>query len=224
MPYVVEPMKLEDIPQVTEIERESFPSFWPPNAYRRELLENKIARYIVAKEKREEGESSRLLEPQRLSPEGRSAPQPADKIERWFFGLKRLLSPEPKPPAINGPLIVGFAGLWFMVDEAHLTTIAVREAYRRRGIGELLLIATIDLATERGARVMTLEVRVSNIVAQSLYQKYGFSKVGLRPGYYTDTKEDALLMTTDNITTATFQKNLQALKQAHAERWELTPR
>jgi ribosomal-protein-alanine N-acetyltransferase len=93
--------------------------------------------------------------------------------------------------------IVGYAGLWFIVDEAHLTSIAVREEQRRRGIGEQLLKASLQLAAARQAAMMTLEVRASNQAAQALYEKYGFKTVGVRRGYYTDNHEDAYLMTVD---------------------------
>ena len=108
-----------------------------------------------------------------------------------------------------------------MADEAHITNIAMRESYRRRGVGELLLISIIDLSTELNARFITLEVRVSNTTAQSLYHKYGFNQAGLRRGYYTDDGEDAILMTTENITLAPFQAQFQQLKQAHSKKWEI---
>jgi ribosomal-protein-alanine N-acetyltransferase len=91
--------------------------------------------------------------------------------------------------------VLGYAGLWFIVDEAHLTSIAVREEQRRRGIGERLLKACLELALERQATMMTLEVRASNRAAQALYEKYGFKTVGVRRGYYSDNHEDAYLMT-----------------------------
>lgn len=100
-----------------------------------------------------------------------------------------------------------------MVDEAHLTTIAIKQTYRRLGLGELLLGYSIDRAIEFNARVVTLEVRVSNTVAQKLYEKYGFINAGVRKGYYTDNGEDGIIMTTDRITTATFQYRFQSLKK-----------
>jgi ribosomal-protein-alanine N-acetyltransferase len=92
--------------------------------------------------------------------------------------------------------VVGFAGLWMMVDEAHVTTFAVRRGWRRHGIGERLLIALLDIAQARQAKEATLEVRPSNFAARRLYEKYGFVLVGVRPRYYTDNNEDALIMTT----------------------------
>ena len=95
--------------------------------------------------------------------------------------------------------VVGYAGLWFIVDEAHLTSIAVREEKRGRGIGGQLLKASLLLALDRKATMMTLEVRASNQAAQALYAKFGFSKVGVRRGYYSDNHEDAYLMTVEGI-------------------------
>ncbi len=98
-----------------------------------------------------------------------------------------------------GDELVGFAGLWLMVDEAHITTFAISPAWRRRHLGERLLLALLDLAVERRAGEATLEVRLSNLAARRLYEKYGFRPVGIRPRYYTDDNEDALIMTTERL-------------------------
>lgn len=92
--------------------------------------------------------------------------------------------------------VVGYAGIWMMVDEAHVTTFAVEPAWRRQRLGETLLVALLDLAIGRRAREATLEVRLSNLPARRLYEKYGFRPVGVRPRYYSDNGEDALIMTT----------------------------
>src|SRR4030066_2383865 len=115
--------------------------------------------------------------------------------------------------------LIGIAGFWVMVDEAHITTLAVRDAYRRQGIGEQLLIEIIERAAQLNANVVTLEARVSNKQAQALYQKYGFQKVGVRRAYYTDNGEDAILMTTDSLTSNTFQLYFQQLKQSYTRKW-----
>ncbi len=96
-----------------------------------------------------------------------------------------------------GGEVVGYGGIWLMVDEAHVTTFAVAPAWRRRRIGERLLVALLDLAIARGAREATLEVRLSNLAARRLYEKHGFRPVGIRPRYYSDDHEDALIMTTE---------------------------
>ena len=106
-----------------------------------------------------------------------------------------------------------------MADEAHIVSVGVRSEYRNKGIGELLLIAAIEHAIERDASVATLEVRVSNDAAKSLYKKYGFSARGIREGYYTDNREDALIMTTEPIQVAAFRTNFRELVSAHERRW-----
>jgi ribosomal-protein-alanine N-acetyltransferase len=98
-----------------------------------------------------------------------------------------------------GDVIVGFAGIWLLVDEAHVTTFATRRSWRRQGIGERLILALLDLARNRGAHEATLEVRPSNMPARRLYEKYGFKVVGVRPRYYSDDNEDALIMTTESL-------------------------
>lgn len=90
--------------------------------------------------------------------------------------------------------ILGYGGMWLIVDEAHITNIAVREPHRGQGLGERLLREMKRTASWLGSRRMTLEVRVSNETAQSLYRKLGFYASGLRPGYYSDNREDALIM------------------------------
>ena len=95
-----------------------------------------------------------------------------------------------------GGRVVAYGGMWLMVDEAHITTFAVHHDVRRQRIGERLLLAFLDLAIDRHAHEATLEVRLSNLPARRLYEKYGFRPVGLRPRYYSDDNEDALIMTT----------------------------
>ena len=96
-------------------------------------------------------------------------------------------------------LVIGYAGIWMMVDEAHITTFAVRRQWRRQGVGERLLVALLDLARDRGAREATLEVRPTNEPARRLYEKFGFREMGRRTRYYSDNNEDALIMTTDPL-------------------------
>ena len=199
--FVVEPMRIEHIPAVSAIEKASFPQPWPHNAYRREIQENRMAHYIVAR---------RLGEPEPLAsaePPHAPAPQP-DLLGK----LSRLLRPaeQPLPAPLQEELrsIVGYAGIWVMTDEAHVTTIASHPAVRGRGVGELLLVSLIHRGIEVGARWMTLEVRASNSVAQSLYRKYTFKEMGIRRRYYSDNGEDALVMWTDALDSDSFQAAL----------------
>lgn len=95
--------------------------------------------------------------------------------------------------------VVAFAGIWLMVDEAHITTFGVHPDHRRRGIGRLLLLHLAEAAVELGSSRMTLEVRVSNVAAQALYRSFGFRVSGRRVAYYSDDGEDALVMTTPEL-------------------------
>ena len=159
----VEPMTIADLPAVHAIERASFSVPWPDDAYRNELLTNRLASYVVAR---------------------------------------------------AGDETVGFGGLWVMVDEGHITTFAVEPRWRRRGVGEWILLALLDRAVERHAREATLEVRLSNVPARRLYEKYGFRPVGIRPRYYSDNGEDALIMTTDALASAGMRERLAGLRAA----------
>lgn len=94
--------------------------------------------------------------------------------------------------------VCGYAGMWRVLDEGHITNLAVHPAQRGQGIGRMLLQSLCDLGRARGLNRMTLEVRVSNDVAKGLYQKMGFASAGVRPGYYQDNGEDALIMWRDN--------------------------
>lgn len=207
-PYLIRPMTVADIPQVTEIERESFPTTWPQSSYKRELQENGMARYLVVRD------------------ENAPRPRPLDDaggqhaLSRVVDSLRRLLGRDAAPaaPPVD-EYLVGFLGLWFMLEECHVVTVAVREAHRRRGIGELLVIMAIELALRKEQRVLTLECRVSNTGAQALYEKYGFTSAGVRKRYYTDNNEDAFIMTTPPIHTPEYRVLFERVRGAHRERW-----
>jgi len=202
-------MGQEDLAQVVSVDREAFPTQWPPPNYRQEL-QNKLARYIVA------CDDTRTVEASELKP------------RQGLFGLlsriiswhKRSLYLDVTSPQYTRDYIVGFSGIWVLVDEAHITNIALRRQYQGQGLGELLLIATIDLARELKASIMTLEVRASNLVAQNLYGKYGFTHVGVRRGYYLDDHEDAVIMSTESINAPSFQAQLEQLREALAKKME----
>jgi len=209
-PFRIRPMGKDDIAQVTDVDREAFPTQWPPTDFHYEL-KNRLAHYILACDETKPIEK-----------------QSTDSSAGFLVRLRQILHLGPVSgagePEQARYYIAGYAGFWVMADEAHITSIAVRQAYRRRGIGELLLTSVIDMAVELKASVVTLEVRVSNVSAQSLYTKYGFAQVGLRRGYYVDrgpsgdSREDAIVMTTEVIDSPSFQARLSDLKKAHARR------
>jgi [ribosomal protein S18]-alanine N-acetyltransferase len=117
-----------------------------------------------------------------------------------------------------GGRIVGYAGVWLMVDEAHITTFAILPDWRRRGLGGRLMLDVMRLADELGARVATLEVRLSNLAAQRMYQRFGFRPVGIRPRYYSDNAEDALIMTSSPMGTLEMRNRMAALARRYEDR------
>ena len=213
--YSIRDMELRDAPQVSQIEREAFPPPWPPTNFKRELTVNTLTHYLVAYE-----EMPEPTDPVVETADKNVSSQPKTRLEALKFGLRRLFGGREKQ-ATPSQFILGFAGLWFMVDEAHLANIAVGGVYRQQGIGERLLISAIELAIEHDARYFTLEVRASNKIAQAMYRKYGLIEVGKRRGYYIDNKEDAVIMTAEGITSTPYGNNFQKLKEAHAKRWGL---
>ena len=94
---------------------------------------------------------------------------------------------------------VAYAGTWHIIDEGHITTIAVKKDYMRKHIGEAIIVKILEDCYKEGVKYLTLEVRVSNEAAIGLYTKYGFNSLGTRKGYYQDNNEDALIMWTENI-------------------------
>ncbi|MBI3948148.1 MAG: ribosomal protein S18-alanine N-acetyltransferase [Armatimonadetes bacterium] len=110
----------------------------------------------------------------------------------------------------EGRRVIGYAGMWLVADEAHITTIAVDPAYRGLKIGERLLVSILDAAIRQGMLRATLEVRESNRVAQKLYVKYRFDAVGMRRHYYSDTGENAIIMWIENLRDPAFQRIFRA--------------
>ena len=147
----IRPMGIADLAAVQRIERASFTTPWPPQAYRQELETNRLAALPRRPARRRGRRLRRDL---------------ADGRRGAHHDLRR-------PPR-----------------------------YRRRRIGERLLLALLDLSVDRHAREATLEVRLSNLAARRLYEKYGFRPVGIRPRYYSDDSEDALIMTTEPLVVA----------------------
>jgi ribosomal-protein-alanine N-acetyltransferase len=116
--------------------------------------------------------------------------------------------------ARDGEAVVGFAGMWVIFDQAHVTTIAVDRRWRGQHVGERLLLTLIDRALERGARWMELEVRPSNAVAIGLYRKFGFRDVALRKRYYSDNGEDACVMWSGDLRAPEARARLDAVRKS----------
>ena len=168
--FPVEPMRVSDIDAAMEIEYASFTAPWSARSYASEIENNPNAYYFVV----------------------RAAPRVSASPGNSFLHRARgILARAPAKPAT----LVGYAGFWMLVDEAHIGTIATHPQWRRRGIGGLLLAAMIERAAALGAQMVTLEVRVSNGAAAALYRKFGFEIQGTRRHYYHDDGEDAHIMT-----------------------------
>ena len=112
-----------------------------------------------------------------------------------------------------GEEVVGYAGMWIIMDEAHITTLAVDSRYRGRKFGERLLVAILDESMARGLRRATLEVRRSNRAAQKLYEKYSFETVAVRRGYYANNREDALVMWINDMRSPEYVARYGTLKR-----------
>ena len=200
-------LQTEDIEQVIEIEREAFSPLWITTPFKREL-NNRYACYLVACDSPEHVEE----------PVG-SGPEEAKSLwSRVISGAQRLV-PSSQGEGVAPAPIAGYVSVWYQGEEAHITEIAVREERRGNGIGELLLIGSMREAVKYGATVMTLEARVSNFIAQRLYEKYGFKDVGTRKAYYSDNREDAVIMTTSPIQSDEYQNLFRELQETYLTRW-----
>ncbi len=244
MPYILENMIQDDIAQVAAIERLCFSMPWPVSAYKRELKTPESNRYVVVRYLTpEQAEQSALPQPTpanlthlthyELRDPTDDRAQAAQRRDPTSTpgGISRLTSLLPWKRNGHGghsdaeeeevhrdyPL-VGYAGLWLMVDEGHVTTIGVHPDHRGQGAGELLFLGLVDIAAEIKATRVTLEVRVSNLPAQALYRKYGLEIAGVRKRYYSDNGEDAYIMWSEPLASAQYRERIERLRQELAAR------
>jgi ribosomal-protein-alanine N-acetyltransferase len=204
--FDLEPMTQTDVPEVSRIERRCFSNPWPISAYRRELR-NLGQNFYVVLRARPFGEE----EPDSHAPDDEpGANDRWGRLQRWpsrHLGRRGAAMP-------SGPHLAGFAGMWNVYDEAHITTIGVDPVYRGRGFGEVLLMALFCEAIRRGATWVTLEVRVSNEVAQRLYMKYGMAVQMTRRRYYSDNGEDAYVMWSQSLRDPAYLQQINDLHEA----------
>jgi len=206
--FVVESMRLSDVPAVLAIEQASFSSPWPARAYRYELVRNDCSHYFVLRCRRgghlQEDAPSGRPQDEASPPDGLVGRKgPRGLLDR----LGQALRQQPKEE------IVGYGGFWTSGYRAHISTLAVAPQWRRRRLGLLLMLHMLDCAIALAMSTATLEVRVSNAVAQDLYRKCGFRRSGLHRGYYRDNGEDALVMTAPSLTSSTFRTHLLTLRE-----------
>jgi ribosomal-protein-alanine N-acetyltransferase len=236
MPYILENMIPDDITQVAKIERLCFTLPWPTSAYRRELKTPETNRYIVERFiPTEDAAKLGLLEPTESNLTSLYHPEIGlhngtvshERSDTGIFSRWATLLPWTRNGSDNGSYetghdtgypLSGYAGLWLMVDEAHVTTIGVHPDHRGQGAGELLFLGLADIAQEMRAVRMTLEVRVSNVSAQALYRKYGLEIAGVRRRYYSDNGEDAYIMWSEPVSSPEFRNRIARLRAQLTER------
>ncbi|PZC43994.1 MAG: ribosomal-protein-alanine N-acetyltransferase [Chloroflexi bacterium] len=183
-------MKAEDISQVSFIESDAFPQLFPPTSFRREF-QRKISTILVAVS------NSQMVERKEFSPYSKDIRNPLH-YRSTNTGSQDGMD-----------FLTGFIFLWdTTVEESHVMSIGTRRSHRRKGIGEFLLYSALLNSIKKGARSLTLEVRVSNVPAISLYKKYGMSTQGLRKSYYADNHEDAKIMTVYDIQSLDYRNSL----------------
>lgn len=189
-PFAIRPMAPGDVPAVVAIDKLSFPTPWPASSYLYELLESAQSDYRVLVRSPEAGA-------------GRSR-------HKWYQWIRNALDTP------DTGEVTGYVGFRVYRREAHISTVAIHPDWRGRGLGELLLLETIERALGLGTHRVTLEVRPSNQVAHHLYRKYGFQFTGIRKGYYRDG-EDARLMAAD-VGSNGYRTRLQELRLALDDR------
>ena len=213
--FSVRAAALADLAMLESIEREAFPEMTPPTRLERDLTRQN-GLYLAATRRWHHDE-------QKLGPRYAIATKIEKEDVSFTARIKRIIDryvlDRVARPNLPSDYIAGFIGIWLVLDEAHVVIIGLRESDRRKGVGELLLISAIEEAVENDCRVVTLEVRESNEPAIELYRKYGFHKVGLRRMYYSDNRENAVIMTTPPIQNDDYQNQFTALVKQHADKW-----
>lgn len=193
-PYSARYATLADANAIDSIVRAAFGNSAPKSSAARDIKRNKTTYVVVTRS-------------------SSANPGPTDthiptNNTGWQHRLKWLFSAG-KSDLRKTNNIVGLVGIWTALDQAHIVVIATHPNERRRGIGELLVIATITEALKIGASNATLEVRKSNTAARALYRKYGFNDVGIRHRYYHDNREDAIIMSTPTFSNLEYKRSLR---------------
>jgi ribosomal-protein-alanine N-acetyltransferase len=215
LPVSVRRLQAKDIDQVVAIEKEAFSPLWVSSSFKRDL-NNKRASYLVACFDEDVSPEEILAEIEPHESIGTVTPTLWSRV-LGRMGLSSNAETESEEKEAFD--IAGYVSVWYQGDEAHITEIAVKESLRSRGIGELLLIGALEAAIEYGSKVMTLEARVSNFIAHRMYQKYNFKSVGIRKAYYSDNREDAVIMTTSPIDTDEYHKLFSNRQTTYLNRW-----
>ncbi len=194
---IITPMTPADLDEILGLERRCFQDPWTRRMYLVDMTENELATYLVVRWTVE------------------------DEKRKTKNDEARAARGENLPSAICHPpsAILAYGGFWLMADEAHIATVASHPDWRGCGLGEWLMVALLEAAMARGARLATLEVRAGNAPARQLYRKLGFEVEGVRAHYYRDG-EDGLIMTTPSLSSLVMQARLAAARTDARARWE----
>ncbi len=176
-----------DLDEIILLERRCFKDPWTRRMYLTDLTENELATYLVVRWPAANGEW------------------------RMVNGGLQAITLQPPTSNLQSP-ILAYGGLWLMYDEAHIGTVASHPDWRGCGLGQWLMLALLDAAMARGARLSTLEVRAGNQPAQQLYRKLGYEVAGVRARYYRDG-EDGVIMTTPPLADPALQARLAAVRE-----------
>lgn len=202
-------MRLPDVRQVAAIDASCFQPPWSRDSYAFEIMESQVSHMVVLAR--------------------HSTPPPRARERGWLPRLGDKL--RGAAPERNGRgAIVGYGGLWIIEGEAHISTLATHPSQRGKGYGEILLAGMFSKALRLRAEFIVLEVRVSNAIAQSLYQKYGFCRIGRKRNYYRSDKEDAwdMRVSLDVAIRSRFSRLYDELQSKHdfhdAYSWKARPR
>ncbi|HLO50142.1 MAG TPA: ribosomal protein S18-alanine N-acetyltransferase [Kamptonema sp.] len=207
-------LNLQELPAAVELDRLCFGGLWTLEAYRRELESpnsDLLGLWI-------EGNRKSPLLPSAGQFHARenqdfvvavSPPYPPYPIDdtQGIAGIGAIAGELPLPP-VPSPSLIGLACLWAILGEGHITMLGIHPDYQGQGFGKTLLCALLKLAYQRQLEWATLEVRASNFVAISLYQKFGFKEAGRRRGYYQEPEEDALILWRSGLQKPEFEQDL----------------
>lgn len=212
----LQPLSPDLLPAAVALDQRCFGGLWTLDGYQREL-ESSNSELLVVVEK---------VGGRRQKTEGRRQEVEEAREQKY---LDSTLETHPPLPTPHSPLptpLIGLGCYWAILEEAHITMLAIDPAYQRQGLGQALLYALIASAHARGLERATLEVRVSNASALSLYQKFDFREAGRRRRYYPDNDEDALVLWRGGIQTPEFSERLRDWQQQVCDRlrksgWQL---
>lgn len=202
-PIRIEELTEKDLSAVMDIDQECLGGLWTKAGYQREI-DSPNSQILIMKLAREDASS--------------------DSHDPNATDQTHALSPPIAGEADHN--LIGIGCAWFILEEAHITMLAIRPRYRRQGLGQILLITLLQNAMGRQSQWATLEVRTSNHAAQTLYGKLGFINIGQRKQYYQDTKEDALILWNKGLQKQSFHHDLEQLKQStitrlHHNGWKI---